>query len=632
MDREHDGRASLVERGALRQIWRSSGGAGEAALVPDSSDRAAWDSIDPAVRDLVLQAADTEHGSPWLTPRLSLWSAFGRTGDRRGHEDGDFAHKRRVRLAILAAAIDPTPARLVEAADGLWTLCEQSSWCWPAHDDSFSRGLMTTDVDRPYLDLGAGEAAALAGWAALVLGDALEAEVPGLLARLRREVERRIFSPLMERHDWQWENGEINNWLPWIVGNVIPAAVAFSHGEQREQLLDRCVDGIDRYLSHLPADGGIDEGFGYWWQGAARAFDALASLDVLCGGAVAQAAGSGGLSGLRELARFPERMQLGDDWFVSFSDAEARPDEGTPWHVLYRAARLCGLEGTASFAAGQRRDGMPAGFDAGVVAGLGRMLAELFDADWRTTVRVAPVLPERVWLPSIGVGLRREAGGSARGLAVVVKGGNNGENHNHNDLGSIAAAVDGVPLLADLGRATYTAKTFSDARYELWYVTSDWHSAPSPLGLAQVAGSSWDAPVREVDDGWSIDLTAAYPWPERETDRTWSRTVRLRDAVMSVVDEGSAVGHVDTRIILVCAGVPDVLTADDAGAASILVPGRAGSRALLLEFDHARVEIETRAVDDAYLRRSWGDLVSRIVFAPAAGTERWELRGTVAGR
>src|SRR5690606_39837945 len=67
-------------------------------------------------------------------------------------------------------------------------------------------------------------------------------------------------------------------------------------------------------------------------------------------------------------------------------------------------------------------------------------------------------------------------------LGVVVKSGHNGENHNHNDLGSIAVAVDGVPLLPDLGRETYRSETFSDRRYELWNMRSDWHSTPLPRG------------------------------------------------------------------------------------------------------------------------------------------------------
>jgi hypothetical protein len=609
----------LIERGALRRIWRALPVDALPALVPPISDRDGWESIAPESRGLILAAADRESGTPWILPRLSQWSAFARTGDRRAYEDVDFAHKRRIRLAVLAAGVDPAPERLLEAADGLWTLCEQSTWCWSAHDDSFSRGLMTTDPARPYLDLGAGEAAALAGWAALVLGDALETEVPGLLPRLRSEVERRILSPLMDRRDWWWENREINNWLAWIVGNVIPAAVAFTTGERRRQVLDRCVDGIDQYLAHLPADGGIDEGFAYWWQGAGRAFDALALLDTLSAGAIGAELAEGELRGLRELARFPERMLLGDDWVASYSDAEARIGADSPWFSLFRAARLCGLDDTAAFAAGRRRDGRILGLEADTIGGIGRMIGESFDPAWRETAPGRAPFPQHVDLTSISVGIRREREGDSTGLAIIAKAGHNAESHNHNDLGSVAVAVDGVPLLADLGRGVYTATTFSDQRYALWYLGSGWHSLPHPYGLEQLPGPEWKAPMRPLEDGWSIDLSAAYPWPDG-VDRAWTRVIRLRDGELIVRDEGAAVGAEGTRVGVVCAGVPERVEE------GVLVPGRHGSRSLLLAHDPADVEIETRATGDLYLERSWGAEVSRILFAPRSDVRSWEMR------
>lgn len=612
----------LIQRGALLHIWQMSQADAGRTLVPSAANRDAWASITPEARELILAAADAERGAVWQMPRLSQWSAFARTGDRSGYESVEFAHKRRIRIAVLAAAIDPSPARIIEAADGLWTLCEQSSWCWPAHDDSFSRGLMATDVDRPFLDLGAGEAAALAGWSALVLGDLLDAQVPGLLARLGAEVERRILSPLMERRDWWWENREINNWLAWIVGNVIPAAVAFSEGERRSRLLERCVDGIDLYLSHLPADGGIDEGFAYWWQGAGRAFDALALLDTLSAGWIGAEASGGALSGLRELARFPERMLFGDEWAASYSDAEARIGADTPWHSLFRAARLCGLEETAAFAAGRRREGAFIGLAADTIGGIGRMIGESFDAGWRTTPPVPAPYPARTDFASISVGILREHDGDCAGLAVVAKAGHNDESHNHNDLGAVAVAVDGVPLLADLGRGVYTAATFSEQRYTLWNLGSGWHSLPHPYGLEQVAGAEWSGRMRPLEDGWSIDLSEAYPWPEG-ADSAWTRTIRLCDGELRVRDEGAAVGAALTRIGVVCAGVPE-RTAD-----GILVPGRHGSRPLRLRHDPAEVVIETRACDDPHLERSWGAEVSRILFAPPAAADAWELRASV---
>ncbi|MFD5215399.1 hypothetical protein [Microbacterium sp. NPDC058345] len=626
----------LIPRGALRALWEASGDPHGRIAVPVATDRLFWDGLGDSVRAVLLAEADGASREPWPQPLLSQWSAYARTGDRSRYETQNFDRNRRIRIAVLAAAIEPSDQRVLAAADGLWLKSEQATWCWPAHDDVFTRGLRVPDRERPFVDLGEGEDAALVGWSSLVLAEALDALAPGLRDRLAAEVCTRVLRPFVERRDWHWEGaeGRVHNWAPWIHSNLLVAAVACADDALREQVFALCVDGIDRYLAQLPADGAIDEGFGYWWQGAARTFDGLALLDELCGGAVRAAISSGELAGVGELVRFPQRMRLGRGWFASFSDAEARTDAGTPWHTLYRAARLCADEDAARVALEERSRPL-CGLDRGVAAGLGRMLAEL--ADIRSGVvpavmeggasaaaedgvrRVASA--ERmaaagtVFLASIGVGIRR-----SDAVTVVAKGGHNGENHNHNDLGSVAVAVDGIPLLPDLGRAEYTAQTFSERRYELWNVRSDWHSAPMPRGAVQAAGERWAAPMAAVDGGWRIDLGRAYPAAGDTVADAWTRTVTAADGVLSIVDESDALTDPATRIVVICAGVPE-RTAD-----GIVVPAREGSRGLLLTHDPADVEFEVRAVEDPYLRTSWGDRVTRMLFAPVA-TPRWEMRG-----
>ncbi|BDZ40435.1 heparinase II/III family protein [Microbacterium suwonense] len=613
----------LIRRGALLDLWSHSEAADDAILAAPASDRVFWDGVDERTRLLIIGEADRLRDAAWPQPRLQDWSAYPRTGDRSAYEHALFLRNRRTRLAVLAAAIEPTEERLLEAADGLWLKVEQSTWCWPAHDDVFSRGLRVPDPRHPFVDLGAGEDVALLAWSTLLIGTELEQHAPGLRERLGHEARTCVLEPFVERA-WHWEGdeGHVHNWAPWIHGNLLVAAVAFAAPPLRARVMDRCVDGLDRYLAQLPADGAIDEGFGYWWQGAGRAFDALAVLDTLTDGSVAAETRDGALAPLAELARFPQRMQVGPGWFASFSDAEARADEGTPWHVLHRAAMLCGLPEVAEFALAERagrEEPSLCGLDEGVHAGLGRMLAEISDLSSGVVPAQHPAsappaaqprAKDGVFLASIGVGIRERAG-----LTVVVKSGHNGENHNHNDLGSIAVAVDGIPLLPDLGRATYRAETFSDRRYELWNMRSDWHSTPLPRGAAQLPGAQWRAGAAVIDDGWRLDLTESYPGRER-----WIRTVRVTDAGISVRDESEVLADPATRIVVVCAGAPE--RAGD----GVRVPGRAGARDLLLNFEAADVQFETVEVDDPYLRRSWGERVTRMLFAPASA-RMWEMRG-----
>ena len=151
------------------------------------------------------------------------------------------------------------------------------------------------------------------------------------------------------------------------------------------------------------------------------------------------------------------------------------------------------------------------------------MEALAYDA-WPATAPPSP-LPAHVWFPSTEVGLARETAGASRGLTVALKGGHNGESHNHNDLGSVVVAVDGVPVVVDPGRPTYTAQTFGPDRYEIWTMQSSWHSVPEVRGTPQRDGREFRATQASGDgDRMQLDLTAAYP---TEDLTRWTRTVTL---------------------------------------------------------------------------------------------------------
>ena len=117
----------------------------------------------------------------------------------------------------------------------------------------------------------------------------------------------------------------------------------------------------------------------------------------------------------------------------------------------------------------------------------------------------------------------------ADGLAIVAKGGHNGEHHNHNDVGGFIIACDGVPVVIDAGRPTYTAATFGPDRYSIWTMQSTWHNVPEVAGEAQQAGQQYaatgtKATVAEDCVELALELGAAYPVPAL---RHWRWRVRL---------------------------------------------------------------------------------------------------------
>jgi hypothetical protein len=588
----------------------------DAALpVPGAIDRAAWDAIDPATHDTVLTRVAAELDAPWPVPLASDAARFHRAGDgdRERWETPAFARQHRLSRTAFAAALTAEDRHLDTVADGVWMLCEQSSWCWPAHDDTLAaHGSVLATVDDPFLDLGAGEAVGQLAWLDHLLGASLDERYPGIRARIRREARVRVIEPFLRRRHWHWLglDGDVHNWNPWIHGNVLVAALQLLEpGAERTRVVRLVIEGLDRYLAVLPDDGAIDEGYGYWWNGACRALEALDVLAAATGG-VAEVRGD--IPSLVATVAFPHRCHLGGDWYLNLADGQARPDGDQPWHALHRAARAVADDAARAHAAAHRIPDSPAVDER---HGLGRMLRGATDAAWVAAERERSPLPREVWLGSIELLLARETEGSAAGLTMAVKGGHNGEHHNHDDVGSFVVASDGVPVLVDAGRPTYTAATFGAERGGIWTMQSSWHNVPEVRGTRQGTGAAFRAQgtTASADAGgarFATELAGAYP---DEGLRGWQRTVTLERGTHPrvVVDDAwqfdDAAADAPTALHLLVAG--DVELGRDGARVTPLD----GATPVRLHWPPGLAAATTvRELDDPMLSRVWGARLTRI--------------------
>ncbi|MEV0200383.1 heparinase II/III family protein [Nonomuraea sp. NPDC050691] len=661
--------------GPLLAVWgaaATAGALGRALLPPDAAlpVPGSWGRLGPhAGRALlgVRERAEAEAGTPWPQPLASQYTRYFRDGNRTAYEAQVFERQDRLTRAVLMALAttgdsgtpgsgDATPRTgsssspvapmgdgggagerwVDEVADGMLLLCEQTTWCWPAHEDTCRPGgPVLPDTTAPYLDLGAADVAAQLAWADHVLGDRLDARYPGLRERVRREARARVLRPFTERRDWHWLglDGDVHNWCPWICGNVLVAALRLGEpGEERASQVAWAVEGLDRYLAALPEDGSIDEGYEYWWNGACRALEALDVLEHATSGALAVA----DVPVVRATLRFPHLMRLGGPWYLNLADARARPATDQPWHVPYRWGRRLGEPDAVRHACSRRAGGIA------VTAELGRALRELADPEWWAADR-----PEEgegveaaagtmdapnagaVWFPGTQVGIAREVAGSARGLTLAVKGGHNGEHHNHNDVGSVVVAVDGVPALVDAGRPTYTAQTFGPDRYAIWTMQSTWHNVPEIRGTAQRQGPAFRARDVEVADEpgrfeTRMDLAAAYPVSGLER---WWRTARLDRRASLVTVEDAWAFAADGRPSVLHYLLAGEIERHDDGQVVVRPPD--GARAACVTWDPARATsaLTVRTLEDPMLSAVWGERLTRLELRlPGTARGSFELR------
>lgn len=602
---------------------------------------AAWLGVSESASAGLAAQARSERGTAWPQPLVSHYARYFRDGNRTAYEGLVGERQQRLSRAVVMAVLDgrgsgmdaaagpdataaESPDWLDEVIDGVYLLCEQSSWSWAAHDDMFSRsGEVVPDRSRPYLDLGAGEVAAQLAWTDYVLGDSLDARAPGLRRRIRQETAERVIGPFLERVDWHWLglDGDVHNWNPWIHTNLIAAALFLVDSPQLQAAtVARCVEGLDRFLASIPADGAIDEGFAYWWNGAGRALEGLALLEEATGGAL-----DVDLPVVRQLVAFPHRMHLGGSWFLNVADGPARAASGLPWDMLHRWAVRLGdsdaAQHSAAFVSARPE----------ATAGLGRVLHALLGAsehgDADASAGSAPLVPF-TYLPSVQIMVARETAGTAGGLLLAAKGGHNGEHHNHHDVGSVVVAVDGVPLLVDAGQPTYTAKTFGPDRYDIRAMQSAWHSVPAPFGLEQGTGKDFAADVLQAptpdDPTLRLALGAAYSLRAEQWIRTSSLDRQARQVVVTDswdLPDTPDTATPDVDITYLAAGT--VRLGND-GSATVLptgipsgdLPSGGHGRGAVLRWEPAAavVLVDEWPLDDPLLSEVWGAALTRLRF------------------
>jgi hypothetical protein len=578
---------------------------------------------------------------PWPVLTAADYARFFADGDRQGYERPYFARRNRLAAAVLTLALaGPSASRLSDVVDGVWLLCEETSWCLPAHH-LFARrsGQPLPDPAEPSIDLFAAETAALLAYTDLLAGDLIEGFAPIVRQRLRAEVTTRVLGPYRDNDEWWWfglRGENLNNWTPWIHSNLLPASLLLD--TQTHEIVAtarRTVEALDRYLDAVPDDGGCDEGISYWWRAGGSLFEALQTLACACGGDY----GVFEIPKIRAIARYPVVAHIAGEWHVNFADGSARLSAPAP-HVLYRYGRAVAEEEVVRQARALRGQAAAADLTAGSTGSIARPLSAMFDAAWCDEPPCPFPLAAQAWLPATGVLTARSRAGTAAGLFLAAKAGHNGDSHNHNDVGSFVAAVDGRPLLIDVGAGVYTRQTFGPDRYEIWTMQSSWHNVPEVDGVAQAPGREYAA--RQVQGllaadsaELSMDLAAAYP--RAAGIRSWHRTIRLsRDGTGDgkiVIDDAWDLDHRAERIVvhLMAAGEPHPVA-----PGRLVIAAADQDRGLAVSYPHADFDavIEERPVDDPVLAATWGRCLYRIMLAArhpvARGAAHVEI--SVAGR
>ncbi|MCR5101054.1 MAG: heparinase II/III-family protein [Butyrivibrio sp.] len=486
------------------------------------SNRDFWNNI--YKKELIINKGNeivsqlSSEGIPELP--LQLWCEFIQNGNRVNFEHNFFTRRKFLVTLVMYEGIVNNGSVLPHIAELIWAICEESSWCLPAHNSYYrdKPQLPLPDVSRPVIDLFAAETGALLSMVYRVAGDNLEATYPGIQSRIEYELERRIFIPYKTTHFW-WmghDDEPMCNWTVWCTQNILLSTSILKNddSEYTNFAIDKADKSIGFFLKDYGEDGCCSEGAQYYRHAGLCLFGALYILDKMAPGKFDHYKKE---TKIRNIAEYIAHMHVSGKYYLNFADCSPIAGRRSVREHLF--GKYVGSDFLAAFAASDFSfDPDPYKFNVQDDSEGINLFYQLLTAYYGNQVCNAAISYSNInqyhFYPSVG--LMKVC--SDNGMYVAgIKAGNNDDSHNHNDVGSITLYKNGEPSLIDIGVESYTRKTFSNQRYEIWTMQSSWHNLPEfdPEGekYMQLPGKEFAANIMETypdKSGLLMDIAGAY--------------------------------------------------------------------------------------------------------------------------
>lgn len=489
-------------------------------LIPQADDAFWRDSIPMEIRQSYIRYGEQYLGKPWTVLPWTVFAENKQNGNRVNYEAICFEKRRQLAALVMAEIMEGEGRFMSNIIDGMGSFCEETWWGIPAH---YSKYIPLAEIQE--VDLFNAETASLIVWTRYMLEKQFNAFSPDICQRIDREIERRILIPALEKDYW-WKTAGMN-WNPWICSNWLTCVLLCEKDEVRKaEAIAQIRKATQAFIDAYPEDGGCDEGPGYWDRAAASMFEVLRLLPDLIGDS----------GKIRRMAAYTYKTYIGNDYCVCFADAHENKAVQQV-NIVYPFGLWLGDKTMREFGVylGRQKDVLtnPAALydKSGNFPTLGREL--FFLRHFREFIAEEPREPllKDVWLPDLQIMTARRGS-----LYVAMKGGTNGESHNHNDVGSFIVYANGEPLFIDPAVGEYTAATFSKDRYSIWTMQSQYHNLPQINNTDQKDGKQFAAKVISHKNGQlCLDIAGAYP--AEAAVRSWKRTVTAIKSGISVTEE-----------------------------------------------------------------------------------------------
>ncbi len=400
-------------------------------------------------------------------------------------------------------------------------------------------------------------------------------------------------------------SGPLNNWTPWCTQNVLIATLSIESLSERERfrIIKTAISSLDAFIASYDDDGGCDEGASYYHAAALALFGALLILEKVSGSDFDPVFKN---PKIRNMAAYIEDVHIADDLYLNYADCS--PKAGRLKAREYLFAKRTGNTGMMHHAA---QDYKLEGYEEDdnsynlfyKLLGLSCYNEIMKEAEKTVSFPKSPFKA----FGKTQLAIYRQGD-----VTFAIKGGNNAESHNHNDVGSIILYKGTKPLLCDIGVETYTKTTFSALRYTLKPMQSSYHNLVNFPPFQQKDGEDYRAENVVLDENTaSFDLTNAYE-PGTPVEKYVRKAFFDRKSLEITIEE-------DIR-----ATASPVLT--------LITREKPKAEDSALDFESFRIEFSSRVksevevmkIEDARLRLAWPDTLYRILVT-LPGSVKWKI-------
>lgn len=464
---------------------------------PDISERERWESLSGELKMNIIKAGEEALEEPWTQLLISDFTEFSKSGNRVRFEDKYFPRRRKLNALVMAECVENKGRFIDDILDGLYLILEESTWCLPPHNsyERDARQENMPDITRPIIDLFDAESGAEVAFTEYLLRPVLKKISPFISKYVNERLQERIFKPYRDQHFWWMGNGDepMCNWTPWCTQNVLICALTreenFFTEEERRSFLKKAADSCDAFLKDYGDDGCCSEGAQYYTHAGLCLWGCLELIDCAVGkesGSFAEIGLDGEVnvrknelfSGIykeekiRNIANYIVKMHVSGDYYINFADCSACAGHRSAREFLF--GKATGDVVLSSFAAKDFRKESTKEKLITDEINLFYHCLQIFAYDEMENYPETEVLPDNCFFESTGLLIARN-----EQCVLAAKAGNNADSHNHNDVGSFTIYKEGKPFVIDLGVGTYTQRTFSDKRYEIWTMQSQFHNLPT---------------------------------------------------------------------------------------------------------------------------------------------------------